>query len=139
MSLSIEQLLTPRIRVEINIPNMPTFSVGDIGIYDADTDRYNMINYPQYVEASEVKRCPECFKRLAWWEFREESEIDCVKYASYKGKVYKVLDKKFDNRRFGHCDNELERRIFMHLLTYWKHKYQPATESEYLNYLNSQK
>jgi hypothetical protein len=137
--MTIEQLTLPRIRVEINIPNMPTFSVGDIGVYDAETDRYNMVNYPQSIDAKEVKRCPQTFKQLAWWEYRELSELPAyIKFLQdpyIKDWAYKVCKVHEWKKSFGSIYPKNDNSISIDW-NFKKKNSEPATEQEYLNYLN---
>ena len=140
----VDLLMMPRIRVDHLYPGMQDAKVGDI--FDL---REFGINKFWYCEMNNTGACgvlradiadaciangSNIFRKLEWWEYREESEMP--EYVKLQEKVFKVLDKKFDNRTFGHCDTELENRIFLHHISYWKKPYVPATLEEYQSFTN---
>lgn len=137
----VKELLIPRVKVVAPWPNMPKWcKVGAILTQTSDYGTaYYQLNVGELPPSAKrilynkVHECKTLFQSIHWWEGRSE----LPKYVRLDKKVYKVMSKFYDNRRFGHCETELEDRIFRHNLTYWGTPYLPATESEYNEYLKS--
>lgn len=127
-----EELLKPRYEVIADYP-LSNKEIGEIvkgevtffisGISDADG---RMSDYPHL------------FRKLHWWERRDIKDMPEYVKNTDDNKVYRILDKKFNNREFGHNDTELEQRTFLWWLKNFRKPLIPATLEEYTNYINPQ-
>lgn len=127
----IDRLMMPRYEVIANYPNSPW--------------RLNqVINGQTFNIAGEEKiHCadyPSIFKKLQWWEHRGESEMpQYVKYAA-TGRVCKVdnFDLETTSSWFMYLENEIHPYCPGGTAldgTHWL----PATETEFLSYINKGK
>lgn len=133
--LTKEELLRPRIKVIAPYPNMP-YKLGEIVYRDEGT----LIGTYQYDYKARTELftpgCnlfddyPHLFKRLEWWEEREESELP--KYVNYNGagiikevKIWYRFKAAYVN---AHCTDGFSHSARVII---------PATEQEYLEYIKN--
>ena len=125
--MSVEDLLKPRYLVIANYPNS-YYKVGSILKEKKDHEP----SY-EFIAKSMAQKYPEIFRKLEWWEMRDEKdmpqyikwmcneEIQIVKVDKYYHK-FDMIIAVVENDEFviGDANHDL-----------------PATEQEYLNYINS--
>ena len=87
----IRELLKPRYKVIAEYPNSP-FDVGDILIQDKKGGYFECSanDEIQQVYEFDIYKCSSVFKKLQWWEEREEK--DMPEYVKEDGMVYKVQE-----------------------------------------------
>lgn len=146
-----EQLLTPRYKVVADYPASP-YNVGDILIFWEISQGYDESKRPitldlqeehgweiqRRVDEEEFKKFPHIFKPLQWWEERKLEEMPQYIRLTRIGLVKKVEKWHTGLRCF---DAMHEGRIYPYDIETPAHeleqRYMPATESEYLTYINS--
>lgn len=119
-----EQLMIPRYKVIADYPRS-RYIIGEIVQY-GQIGRETQIKYDDY---------PAIFKPLQWWEERKVEEMPPFIRFKQDNAIFKI--EQWDiNFLFGFIDAEKRRGCG---LTTFKpeYGYEPATESEYLTYINS--
>lgn len=125
-----DELLKPRYEVIADYPKNP-WRIGDI-LYPFDKKLSIAAGLP------EIERYPHLFKPLQWWERREEKDMpQYVKHTLNGRTTYHKIERWDMEIMVGYLDSG--NRHVCSILS-WKpeYTYQPATESEYDNYINSQ-
>jgi len=129
---SIEQLLKPRYKVIADYPSND-FEIGQI-LIESNTveDWLQTDNWLHGIKLSAAKAYPHLFKQLSWWEEREVGELIglIVKKISYPFTITKVNAPISIDGRFFVWDNMKNSAPF--------EDYLPATEAEYLTYINKE-
>lgn len=143
-----EELMKPRYKVVADYFFSP-FEIGDIiAVDEANSVHLTTVQYHNVVgeEAKFEKRYrtqtlnkyPHLFKAMYWWEDRKSEDMPkYVKRQRFSGytEVLRVLDPSCNYRVFGHEPNTIEHRFVYPDAS----GYLPATESEYLQYVEAQK
>jgi len=127
--MTVEQLLEPRYKLIADFPNSP-FKVGEI--LDLK-DEWNIDNYLAY------DKYPHLFKRLEWWEERKLE--DMPEYVRLNP-VNTIGGEKVFIIKSWHQEHKSIRAIIEsheHMNAMFERYFLPATQSEYLNYINSTK
>jgi hypothetical protein len=136
---SVEELLIPRYKVIAPWPEMERWlaRVGDILTDNGKTAVKNQNG--DLVPAFEWETFPHLFRKLHWWEEREESEMpehvrpkNPEEYQEQFGEVVLHVDKRTSGLHQFHATN-----LFQLASMRWS-EWLPATESDYLDYINSQ-
>jgi hypothetical protein len=130
--MSVEELLKPRYKVIADYPNS-NLVIGEILTSQAkngcnwETDKHH------YLNLIEPWKFPAIFRKLEWWEYRDEK--DMPKYVIKLDDVLKI--NKYDLKKqliFTYFHNVLDYpfdfKSFLKGTT-------PATEAEYLNYIKT--
>lgn len=125
MDKQIEELMKPRYKVIADYPQ----SIWRIGL--------NVPDFPiEYLEKN-FKPYPHLFRELKWWEERTESEMpEYVKLPDWHDETIFCYFKIGDEYKY---DKELDRVVHKSGGGTLIHYFLPATESEYLNYINNGK
>jgi hypothetical protein len=132
--MTTKELLRDRYEVIADYPGSQ-FRIGDIliqetkgGYFEGGKDGYDM---PIQIMENDVYACKNIFRKLSWWEKREESEMpEYIKLPNKDGgKVYRV-DKWV-------IDSDDEFGPYHLPLDEYCRGYLPATLEEYNNYINS--
>lgn len=119
-----EELLKPRYKVIADYPGSP-YKIGDILFYMKSYSTVSYLPTTTYCDKFiRIENYPHIFRKLEWWEEREEQDMpEYVKYVP-KDKVLKVADKSEDCRLW-HKDNEVEFRFI------GSKNFLPSTKEEY--------
>ena len=136
--MSIEQLMQPRYKVIADYPCRP-HPIGSIIEFTNDPyDTRTLFTLPgaehRYPE-SKFKEYPNLFKPLQWWEERKPE--DMPQYIRFKpdNTLFKI--EQWDMPiLFGFTDVERQRGCGLKTFKP-EYGYEPATEAEYLTYINS--
>lgn len=158
MSKTVEYLLMPRYKVVTDWPGRKDFVVGEVITLDKDFS-------PQY-KKYEITDCqgtrsyitsffemfPLQFKKLEWWEGREVSEMpDYLKFNDDKNTVLSLGgEQEPEIHKVKHHQRTSPIMDFRYseysaFISEWKNhcysynQFQPATESEYNQYIASKK
>lgn len=135
---SVEDLLKPRVKVTADYPESP-FRIGDILEHDGEPDECWILNRTgrKYINL-ETSTYPAIFKKLEWWEEREPEQLpEYVKpvnpkeYLRQFGEVVLQVNRELSGPYTFHATN-----LFQLASMPWE-EWLPATESEYLNYINT--
>lgn len=128
--MTIDKLLNPRYEVIADYPSntLPIGTIMECPNYDNDFTKGYWIQ--------SQKTYPHLFKRLNWWEKREESEMPKYLKHSFGGNTeyYEVV--KWDMKIMCGFTNIKNRECCSILTWHPDFTYQPATEEEYLKYIN---
>jgi hypothetical protein len=141
--VTVEELLKPRYRLVTDYPSIPA-KVGDV---ISENSPAHLLNYlfRSIQTLDELDRFRDIFKKLEWWVDRSEHEIpEYLKYSDrylhfyhlgheHKVKVFKISKVKRGNYGLLVFD---DKGIICH---HGVDNFEPATESEYITYLNAQK
>lgn len=134
----VKKLLQPRYEVIALWPKSNRkVQIGDILKYD---DEFKVFWCKGDVfNSQELEEFPHLFRKLSWWEKREESEMPgYLKEDKQEGYVCKVK-KHFSDSKGEHNNNgcQLEINTDWNYFTYriWL----PATETDYLTFINKKK
>ena len=132
--LTTEQLLIPRVVVENLWPGCD-FEVGEILLCQPDGD-YISVNGFYMLPKEEVEPFPYLMRPLAWWQERDEK--DMPQYLKYQSNPYPEIFPVFKHKGWmkeaGVWFYKLEGR--------WVklgNDFTPATEAEYIEFLNNKK
>lgn len=136
--MSIEELLTPRYEFRNDYPLNKHFKVGEIITLDrvddrehlAKKERYVMqtdrIGYPTCFYESEFDKFPYLFRKVRWWEYRDEKDLP--KYVKLNGQVKMVTKWSIANSKT--VDLLWDETNCCCDVYFFK----PATEEEYLEF-----
>lgn len=129
---SIEQLLKPRYKVIADYP-LSLLMIGDIVEMVTGSNEMWVCNRTGNRISFHPANYPAIFKQLSWWEEREVGEMLglVVKKISYPFTITKVNAPISIDGRFFVWDNMKNSVPFQ--------DYLPATEAEYLTYMNKNK
>lgn len=124
---SIEHLLTPRFKVIADFPGCP-WLIGRVLVKEGG--HYECHKAPASLKIRNPEKFPAVFKKLEWHEERTLEEMP--QYVKKRDEVYKVL------RVEGDGAGELILFIDENdTLGWYFNDFQPATEEDYNNYLQS--
>lgn len=89
--MSVKELLNPRYKVKGPYPGS-RYKIGDI-IESLGENRFDLYkDGTTYYNESELKKYPQLFRLMNWWEGQEAEEMKSVKYIRYKEMVFEVED-----------------------------------------------
>lgn len=115
-----EELMKPRYKVVMDYPGSP-YNINEV-------IEPSGVNMHQYL----LKQYPDLFKPLEWWEERKVE--DMPEYIKRKGCVYKISKWDMEKNRVAGYD----RGYWLYLAPATSEWHLiPATEIEYLTYINS--
>ncbi len=125
-----EQLLRPRFKAIADYPRSQC-NVGDI-LEHFVGDGF-ILNGVGLTSESDLKKYPHLFRRLEWWEERKPEDMPEYvkrKYITYSTTVFKI-ERWDETMQIGFCSE--------HCINILVEDTIPATQTEYDNYINSNK
>ena len=143
-----QELMTNRYEVIANYPNSP-FEIGDIVFKCDNTNVYAIKKYCGEYHVENPGEYPEIFKKLEWYEKRKIEEmpeylkvITSINHNKDIGKVIKAVPGGLRSGHKGYEKNswsESEKEYCSGFDNIILSCFEPATEEEYLSYLENSK
>ena len=137
--MTAEQLLKKRYKVIADWPKNDDCNVGDILELSAEYGGEQLYRFGEAQSlwsVSDFKQYPHLFKELQWWEDRKPE--DMPEYLSGLKSIRKAISYEYHGGTLDDNKTEYPSVLFEGDSVWcpiWM--FQPATESEYLNYINS--
>lgn len=137
--------MKPRYLVVADYPNseLPIGTILIMAVYDYYENNIDGVN--RSIAIRNIDKYPHLFKPLQWWEEREVSEIEAVRYlkvVSFDTRAVKQLPigsfQQVDKCLFDHETKRYQVWVIGHAPIWFAHNFLPATIEQFTNYQKKQ-